>query len=160
MWMTGPWARRQCWFHRRRLMRSRSPAVASVCDRDRLSTPRPMPPLSSHHLGESSSEPTRCCGVGFASGHHHPPSPPCLAGQRLRARPRPGCAFSFSAGDLSKTRRECHYTRELDLETLVWTRGKNFPLSSLDGRLMCPRCRSRLVVVLFQPPTVSKSVRG
>ena len=30
-----------------------------------------------------------------------------------------------------KTRRECQYTRELDLETLVWTRGPNFPLSSL-----------------------------
>src|SRR6476661_4962676 len=41
-----------------------------------------------------------------------------------------------------KTRRECQYTRELDLETLVWTRGPNFPLSSLDGRLMCPRCWS------------------
>ena len=32
-----------------------------------------------------------------------------------------------------KSRRECTYTRELDLETLVWTRGPNFPLSSLDG---------------------------
>jgi len=38
---------------------------------------------------------------------------------------------------------EVHYTRELDLETLVWTRGPSFPLASLDGRLMCPRCRSR-----------------
>jgi hypothetical protein len=28
-----------------------------------------------------------------------------------------------------KSKRECHYTRELDLETLVWTRGPNFPLS-------------------------------
>ena len=53
-----------------------------------------------------------------------------------------------------KSRRECHYTRELNLETLVWTRGPNFPLSSLHGRLMCPRCRSRRVVVMFQPPTV------
>jgi hypothetical protein len=33
-----------------------------------------------------------------------------------------------------KTKRECHYTRELDLQTLVWTCGPNFPLSSLDGR--------------------------
>jgi hypothetical protein len=31
-----------------------------------------------------------------------------------------------------KTRRECHYTRELDLETLVWTCGPNFPLSGLE----------------------------
>jgi hypothetical protein len=25
--------------------------------------------------------------------------------------------------------QECQYTRNLDLETLVWTRGPNFPLS-------------------------------
>jgi hypothetical protein len=62
--------------------------------------------------------------------------------------------------DGMKTERECHYTRELDLEILVWTRGPNFPLSSLDGRLMCPRCRSPGVVVMFQPPTVSQSARG
>jgi hypothetical protein len=64
---------------------------------------------------------------------------------RITAR----CAWGKREG--MKTRRECHYTRELDLETLVWTRGPNFPLSSLDGRLMCPRCRSRRVVVMFQP---------
>ena len=31
------------------------------------------------------------------------------------------------------------------LEALVWTRGSNFALSSLDGRLTCPRCGSRHV---------------
>ena len=76
------------------------------------------------------------------------------AGWRLTAR----CAWGKREG--MKTKRECHYTRELDLETLVWTRGPNFPLSSLDGRLMCPRCRSRRVAVLFQPPTVSNAARG
>jgi hypothetical protein len=65
------------------------------------------------------------------------------------------CAWGKREG--MKSKRECHYTRELDLETLVWTRGANFPLSSLDGRLMCPRCRSRRVVVMFQPPTMSRS---
>jgi hypothetical protein len=77
------------------------------------------------------------------------------AGWRITAR----CAWGKREG--MKSRRECNYTRELDLETLVWTRGPNFPLSSLDGRLMCPSCRSRRVVVLFQPPRVSsKSVGG
>jgi hypothetical protein len=57
-----------------------------------------------------------------------------------------------------KSKRECQYTRELDPETLMWTRGPNFPLSSLDGRLMCPRCKSRRVAVLFQPPTISVGV--
>src|ERR1700751_878663 len=76
------------------------------------------------------------------------------AGWRITAR----CAWGKREG--MKSKRECHYTRELDLETLVWTRGPNFPLSSLDGRLMCPRCKSRRVVVMFQPPTVSKSAKA
>ena len=38
------------------------------------------------------------------------------------------------------------------METLVWTRGRAFPLSRLESRLRCPRCGSRHVVVLYQPP--------
>src|ERR1017187_5864305 len=29
------------------------------------------------------------------------------------------------------------------METLVWTRGRTFPLSRLESRLSCPQCRSR-----------------
>jgi hypothetical protein len=76
------------------------------------------------------------------------------AGWQTTAR----CAWGKRDG--MKSRRECVYRRELDLETLVWTRGPNFPLSSLDGRLMCPRCRSRRVAVLFQPPSVSNTAKG
>ena len=75
-------------------------------------------------------------------------------GWRITAR----CAWGKRDG--MKSRRECVYRRELDLETLVWTRGPNFPLFSLDGRLMCPRCRSRRVAVMFQPPSASKSGSG
>ena len=42
--------------------------------------------------------------------------------------------------------------KELDMETLVWTRGRAFPLSRLESRLRCPRCGSRYVVVLYEPP--------
>ena len=55
--------------------------------------------------------------------------------------------------------RECVYRRELDLQTLVWTRGLAFPLSRLESRLKCPACGSRQVVVLFQPPTVADRQR-
>jgi len=48
--------------------------------------------------------------------------------------------------------------KELDMETLVWTRGRGFPLSRLETRLRCPRCGSREVVVLYQPP--SRAVVG
>ena len=34
--------------------------------------------------------------------------------------------------------RKCVYRKQLDLETLVATRGPNFPLGRLEGRLMCP----------------------
>jgi hypothetical protein len=39
-----------------------------------------------------------------------------------------------------------------DLETLVATRGPNFPLS-LESRLMCPSCGNRRVTVVFEPPS-------
>jgi len=54
--------------------------------------------------------------------------------------------------DSPRSNRTCNYRRELDVETLVWTRGRAFPLSRLETRLRCPRCGSRDVVVLFQPP--------
>jgi hypothetical protein len=53
----------------------------------------------------------------------------------------------------TKSMRRCVYRRELDLETLVATRGPNFPLSRLESRLMCPSCGSRQVRVVFEPPT-------
>ncbi len=52
--------------------------------------------------------------------------------------------------------RECIYRKQLDLDTLVSTRGPNFPLSRLESRLMCPVCGSRRVTVMFEPPTNSQ----
>ena len=69
-------------------------------------------------------------------------------GWRVRAR----CVHSREDGAHSKSSRECIYRKDLDMETLVWTRGRDFPLSRLESRLRCPRCGSRNVVVLFQPP--------
>jgi hypothetical protein len=57
-----------------------------------------------------------------------------------------------SEGPRSQSSRECNYRKELDMETLVWTRGRAFPLSRLESRLRCPRCGSRYVVVLYEPP--------
>jgi hypothetical protein len=63
------------------------------------------------------------------------------AGWRITAR----CAWGKREG--MKSRRECQYTRELDLETLVWTRGPNFPLSSLEGS---PRFANRRLIFLVR----------
>ena len=42
------------------------------------------------------------------------------------------------------------YRAELDMETLVWTRGRSFPLSRLETRLRCPMCGSRRAVDLHR----------
>jgi len=69
-------------------------------------------------------------------------------GWRVTAR----CASGRSDGPSAKSSRQCSYRRELDVETLVWTRGRAFPLSRLETRLRCPKCGARNIVVLFQPP--------
>jgi hypothetical protein len=48
--------------------------------------------------------------------------------------------------------RECVHSARLDLATLVWTRGRAFPLSRLEGRLKCPRCGSRRITLLYDVP--------
>ena len=69
-------------------------------------------------------------------------------GWRVTAR----CKHGRAESPRSQSSRECLYRRELDMETLVWTRGRDFPLSRLEGRLRCPQCGSRDVIVLYQPP--------
>ena len=77
-------------------------------------------------------------------------------GRRVIAR----CKYGRPDGAGSKSSRECGYRYELDMQTLVWTRGRAFPLSSLESRLRCPKCGSRNVVVLFQPPTNVAVAKG
>jgi DNA-directed RNA polymerase subunit RPC12/RpoP len=62
------------------------------------------------------------------------------------------CIYSREDGAHSKSSRECLYRGELDMETLVCTRGRAFPLSQLHSRLRCPRCGSRNIAVMFEPP--------
>jgi hypothetical protein len=50
----------------------------------------------------------------------------------------------------TKSIRRCVYRKQLHLDTLVCTRGPNFPLSRLESRLMCPACGSRSVTVVFE----------
>jgi hypothetical protein len=51
-----------------------------------------------------------------------------------------------------KHKPECGYRASLDMETLVCTRGRDFPLARLAERLRCPRCGCRNVAVMFGPP--------
>jgi hypothetical protein len=69
------------------------------------------------------------------------------AGYRMRAK----CAWGKRREGL-KSVRECGMTYELDVQTMLWTRGRAFPVSALSTRLRCPWCGSRLVTVTLIPP--------
>ncbi|TLX17306.1 hypothetical protein FFR93_06785 [Rhizobium sp. MHM7A] len=56
--------------------------------------------------------------------------------------------------------RRCTWTYDLDMLTLVTTRGRDFPLSMVSSRLRCPRCGSRIVTVLFITPKEGDRRRG
>ena len=40
----------------------------------------------------------------------------------------------------------------LDVQTMVWTRGKVFPISMLSSRMRCPACGTREVVITVSLP--------
>jgi transposase-like protein len=75
-------------------------------------------------------------------------------GWRVRVR----CAWGPRDG--MKRVRECVHGAELDLQTLVWTRGAAFPVARLESRMKCPRCGSRRVVLLFEPPSTRGRMLG
>jgi len=56
--------------------------------------------------------------------------------------------------------KKCEYKAELGMQTLVWSKGRNFPLGRLGGRLMRPRCGNRDVNVILDPPPVVRAVQA
>jgi DNA-directed RNA polymerase subunit RPC12/RpoP len=79
-------------------------------------------------------------------------------GWRLRAR-----CFWLAPGAKSARGRQqvqCETSTELDMKTLVWTRGEAFPLDQLESRLKCPRCGSRRVTVVFEVPNQPRRRAG
>jgi hypothetical protein len=68
------------------------------------------------------------------------------------------CAKGYR--ESTKSIRRCVYRKQLDLDTLVCTRGPNFPLSRLESRLMCPSCGGRSVTVVFEPPINRAVLKG
>ncbi|MBZ9936938.1 hypothetical protein LB518_11580 [Mesorhizobium sp. BR1-1-16] len=45
--------------------------------------------------------------------------------------------------NVPKSSRPCEFRADLDMQTLLLTRGPNFPLEMLPSRLMCPSCGGR-----------------
>lgn len=50
-----------------------------------------------------------------------------------------------------KKHRECAFSAELDMQTLLIAKGPGFPLDMLSERLFCPMCRQCRMRVLFSP---------
>jgi hypothetical protein len=67
-------------------------------------------------------------------------------GEALSYRWRVTARCAHGKRDGMKSIRECVYNAELDMETLVWTRGRAFPLSRRESRLRCPLCGSHALV--------------
>jgi hypothetical protein len=66
------------------------------------------------------------------------------------------CAWGKRLG--MKSIRECISSAELDLETLIWTRGKDFPVDKLTSqRLRCPKCRSLRVRLRWVCPDADEA---
>jgi len=72
-------------------------------------------------------------------------------GWRIRAR----CAHGKR--DAMKSIRECTYSAELDMETLVWIRARALPLAWLQERLRCPTCGSRRITIAYILPSESNA---
>jgi hypothetical protein len=54
-----------------------------------------------------------------------------------------------------RTHRECGERSNLDMETLIWSRGANFRLAELESHLKCPHCGSRNVSLIFRAPPLA-----
>jgi hypothetical protein len=73
------------------------------------------------------------------------------AGWRLTAR----CDRRRTA---LKSARPCPLgSARLDLATMLWTHGRDYPLSRLQGRVRCPGCGTLHVLLLWRWPPASGS---
>lgn len=61
------------------------------------------------------------------------------------------------ARDTPKSSRPCLFSYEMDMKTLLMTRGPSFPLERLPSRLLCPRCGERNLSVVYFVPSERKS---
>ena len=62
--------------------------------------------------------------------------------------------------DGMKSIRECQARLDADLATLLWTRGRDYPIARLESRMKCPRCGSRRVLLAFHPPGNDKRAQA
>jgi hypothetical protein len=54
----------------------------------------------------------------------------------------------------------CDTTAQLDMLTLIWTRGESMALDLLAERLRCPICGNRKIQVCFEVPNMPNARRA
>ena len=54
---------------------------------------------------------------------------------------------------------DCRASYSLDMATLIWTRGRDFPSDRIASRLRCPKCGSRNIGIRVSPWTGPASER-
>jgi hypothetical protein len=54
--------------------------------------------------------------------------------------------------DYGRSATKCEWSYNLDMMTLVATRGRDFPVADLAKRLRCPRCGCREIRVIYVMP--------
>jgi hypothetical protein len=98
--------------------------------------------------------------VGTEGEHHHEADMGVQTiGEAYQAGWRIHVRCAWGRREAMKSVQGCLGRAELDLHTLIWTRGSAFPLSSLEGRLKCPLCGSRKVAVIFDVPSEPAAMR-
>jgi hypothetical protein len=66
------------------------------------------------------------------------------------------CQFMTYGKRSERANIACRAAYELDLQTLVWTRGERFPREELESRLRCPKCGQMRVQVVWNIPNYPK----
>jgi hypothetical protein len=66
----------------------------------------------------------------------------------------------MSAGKRTERRNiSCPAVYDLDLQTLIWTRGERFPRDQLESRLRWPKCGQMNVHVMWRCPISRSGMR-
>jgi hypothetical protein len=66
------------------------------------------------------------------------------------------CQFMMEGKRTERRNISCRATYDLDLQSLIWTRGERFPRDQLESRLRCPRCGQMKVQVVWSVPNTTK----
>lgn len=66
------------------------------------------------------------------------------------------CQFMSEGKRTERRNISCRTVYDLDLQSIIWTRGERFPRDQLESRLRCPRCGQMRVQIVWSVPNTPK----